>query len=212
MTKLPFTGEFEVICEYLKKGTLWKSGIHQGIDLRCKNKNVYSICNGIVERAGFDAGGFGNYVRIKEDNSDNRIYLCHLESIKVKIGDRVTYTSIIGIMGNTGNSTTPHTHVEIRELINGNIIKRLDPAIYMGIPNKKGIYNSKDFQIENINYLSNTSYKGNSIVEGLNQINVDSSFQNRKNLAIKNGLPNYKGKSEENLYLLILLKKGELKK
>lgn len=146
ITRLPFNGKFKVTCVYLAKGNLWRNGVHQGIDLvGITSKNVYSICNGIVERAGWDAGGFGNYVRIKEDGTENRIYLAHLAQVNVKVGQRVTYTTIVGIMGNTGNSTGPHTHVEIREFKNGAVLRRISPAIYMGIPNKKGTYNSKDY-------------------------------------------------------------------
>ena len=148
MTKLPFTGNFRVTCIYGKKGTAWKSGVHQGIDLvGITNKKVYSICNGVVERAGYDKGGFGNYVRIKEDGTENRIYLAHLDKIYVKVGQRVTYTNVVGLMGSTGNSTGPHTHVEIREFKNGVAVRKLNPANYMGIPNELGTYNSKDYQI-----------------------------------------------------------------
>lgn len=212
MTKLPFTGEFKVVCIYLKRGTLWKSGIHQGIDLvGITNKTVYSICNGTVERAGWDSGGFGNYVRIKEDGTDNRIYLAHLAKIYVKVGDRVSYPTKIGLMGSTGNSTTPHTHVEIREIRNGQIIRRLNPADYMGIPNKLGKYNSKDFQIDETRYYANKSYKGGSITEALNQIGVDSSYSNRKKLAAANGISNYRGTATQNTQMLNLLKQGRLK-
>lgn len=148
VTRLPFNGKFKVTCVYLAKGTLWRNGYHQGIDLvGITNKNVYSICNGVVERAGWDAGGFGNYVRIKEDGSENRIYLAHLAQVNVKVGQKVTYTTIVGIMGATGNVTGAHTHVEIREFSNGQVVRRIDPAAYMGIPNKKGTYNSKDYPI-----------------------------------------------------------------
>ena len=138
-TRLPFTGEFRITTEYGQMGNLWAGGIHQGIDLvGTTSKNVYSICNGVIERAGYDNGGFGNYVRIKENGTENRIYLAHLDKIYVRIGQQVTYTTIIGLMGATGNATGPHTHVEIREFQNGVAVKKLNPAVYMGIPNKKG--------------------------------------------------------------------------
>ena len=147
-TKIPFTGDFKVTCIYGKKGTAWKSGVHQGIDLvGITNKKVYSICNGVVERAGYDKGGFGNYVRIKEDGTENRIYLAHLEKIYVKVGQKVTYTNVVGLMGSTGNASGPHTHVEIKVYQNGVAIKKLNPATYMGIPNELGTYNSKNYQI-----------------------------------------------------------------
>ena len=60
------------------------------------------------------------------------------------------------------------------------------------------------------NYLK-TDYKGNSIVDALKSIGVDSSFGNRKNLALKNGINNYSGTAKENTKLLNLLKKGQLK-
>lgn len=147
-TKICFTGDFKVTCIYGKKGTTWKSGMHQGIDLvGITNKKVYSICNGVVERAGYDKGGFGNYVRIKENGTENRIYLAHLEKIYVKVGQNVTYTTVVGLMGSTGNSTGPHTHVEIRQFQNGVAVKKLNPATYMGIPNKVGTYNSSNYQM-----------------------------------------------------------------
>lgn len=147
-TKICFTGNFKVTCEYGRKGTAWKSGVHQGLDLvGLTNKKVYSICNGVVERAGYDKGGFGNYVRIKEGGTENRIYLAHLDKIYVKIGQKVTYTTVIGLMGATGNATGSHTHVEIREFKNGKAVKKLNPASYMGIPNKLGTYNSSNYQI-----------------------------------------------------------------
>ena len=147
-TKICFTGDFKVTCEYGRRGTAWKSGVHSGIDLvGITNKKVYSICNGVIERAGYDKGGFGNYVRIKEDGTENRIYLAHLEKIYVKVGQRVSYTTVVGLMGSTGNSTGPHTHVEIRKFKNGVAVSKLNPATYMGIPNKVGTYNSVNYQI-----------------------------------------------------------------
>lgn len=60
------------------------------------------------------------------------------------------------------------------------------------------------------NYLSNTSYKGKSIVEALNEINVDSSFAYRKRLAEVNKIDKYIGSASQNIRLLNLLKNGKL--
>ena len=155
-TKICFTGKFKETCEYGRKGNLWKSGYHGGTDLvGIDSEKVYSICNGTVERAGYDNGGFGNYVRIKEDNSENRIYLAHLSKIYVKVGQKVTYTTVVGLMGATGNATGKHTHVEIREFKNGVAVKKLNASDYMGIPNKVGEYNSSDYQIGNSSSTTN---------------------------------------------------------
>ena len=155
-TRICFTGKFKETCEYGRKGNLWKSGYHGGTDLvGLDSEKVYSVCNGTFERAGYDNGGFGNYVRIKEDNSEKRIYLAHLSKIYVKAGQKVTYTTVVGLMGDTGNTTGKHTHVEIREFKNGVAVKKLNASDYMGIPNKVGEYNSSDYQIGNSSSTTN---------------------------------------------------------
>ena len=63
----------------------------------------------------------------------------------------------------------------------------------------------------NEKYIINNSYKGNSIVEALKEINIDSSFENRKKIAIKNGIDNYTGTAIQNSEMLDKLKSGKLK-
>ena len=156
MTKLPFTGRFRITCEYGRKGTLWKSGIHGGIDMvGVDSTKVYSICNGTVVYAGWENAnntkqGFGKYVKIKEEGTNRFIYLAHLDKIYVSKGTKVTPLTVVGIMGATGNVTGAHTHVEIRE----NNTK-LNPANYMGVPNTVGSYTSEDYQIDGTS-VSNT--------------------------------------------------------
>ena len=75
---------------------------------------------------------------------------------------------------------------------------------------------------QNINMLSllkgesnsyfSTNYKGLSFVDGLKSIGVDSSFRNRKIIAMNNGITNYTGSYSQNLKLLKLLKNGKLRK
>lgn len=59
-------------------------------------------------------------------------------------------------------------------------------------------------------YSSN--YRGLSFVDGLKSIGVDSSFENRKRIAFRNGITNYTGSAIQNIRLLNLLKQGKLKK
>ncbi len=61
-------------------------------------------------------------------------------------------------------------------------------------------------------YLSNPNYKGTSLVDALNQIGVDSSFEYRKKLAQKNNVRDYEGTAQQNRQLLDKLKAGKLKK
>lgn len=58
------------------------------------------------------------------------VYYAHLHQIYVGKGQQVTAETIIGTMGNTGNSTAPHLHLEIRAAAsptNTNNYKRIDP-------------------------------------------------------------------------------------
>ena len=59
--------------------------------------------------------------------------------------------------------------------------------------------------------LENNDYHGGSIVDGLKEIGFDSSYDNRCIIALKNGIDNYRGTYNQNVYLLKLLKLGKLK-
>ena len=60
------------------------------------------------------------------------------------------------------------------------------------------------------NYYPAISSDYNSIVEALKSIGVDSSFNNRKKIAVKNGINNYTGTATQNIELLDKLKAGRL--
>ncbi len=143
MTNLPITGEFNVTATFGQKGKYWSS-VHKGIDIVCSNRTIYATCDGVVRVVSFDEGGWGRYVTIKSDDGTIHIF-CHLvnESVEVKSGQRVNRLTKIGIMGSTGNSTGVHLHFQINN-VNGDAI---NPCDYLGIPNKIGKYNSKDYQI-----------------------------------------------------------------
>lgn len=142
MTNLPITDDFTVTATYGQKGDYWVGG-HQGIDIVAPNKTIYATCDGTVRVVNYDKGGWGRYVTIGDDNGLVHIF-CHLEnnSVRVKSGDKVNRTTVIGIMGTTGNSTGVHLHYQINR--NG---VSINPCDHLGIPNKKGKYNSKDYEI-----------------------------------------------------------------
>ncbi len=60
-------------------------------------------------------------------------------------------------------------------------------------------------------YLSNPTYRGDSLVDALTQIGVDALFSSRRELAKKNGINDYTGSARQNLELLRLLKDGKLR-
>ena len=93
-----------------------KMAMHKGVDLAGWPKTpVYATAPGTVTKAGRD-GRYGKYIEIDHGCGVVTRY-AHLSKILVKRGDTVTHRQKIGRLGNTGRSTGPHVHYEIR--ING---------------------------------------------------------------------------------------------
>lgn len=143
-TNLPLTGTFNVTCEYKRKGNSWIAGWHTGIDLTGSD-TIYATCDGTVTRIGLNDDSYGNFIVVKATNGKYH-WFCHLSRIDVKENQTVNRLSKIGIMGNTGNTTGKHLHYEIRNESN-KYADNINPAEYMGIPNKVGTYDSKNYQI-----------------------------------------------------------------
>lgn len=105
---------------------------HTGCDVAGANifgKPIVAAESGTVIVAGYNAGGYGNYVMIDHgkctDDGNNYISLYgHASALAVEKGDKVTKGQTIAYVGSTGNSTGPHLHFEIR--INGKIT---DPLV-----------------------------------------------------------------------------------
>ena len=66
----------------------------------------------IVSNFGYN-GGYGNYVKIQHSNGTQTVY-AHMSDLAVSVGQTVTQGQLIGYSGNTGKSTGPHLHFEIR--------------------------------------------------------------------------------------------------
>jgi murein DD-endopeptidase MepM/ murein hydrolase activator NlpD len=66
----------------------------------------------ISKSAGWN-GGYGNYVVIKHPNGTQTVY-GHMSGVIVSVGQNVVQGQLIGYSGNTGRSTGPHLHFEIR--------------------------------------------------------------------------------------------------
>ena len=92
--------------------------LHKGIDIaNMTGTPVYSTAEGTVIAVG-SSGNFGKRIMIYhgtdgEGNTYVTIY-AHLSQFKVSVGDKVSQGSVIALMGNTGYSTGPHLHYEVR--------------------------------------------------------------------------------------------------
>ncbi len=91
--------------------------MHNGIDFKAhRGTPVYATADGIVEFGGFHkASGFGKLI-ILQHSFGFKTYFAHLDAVKVKSGEFVSKGQLIGLSGNTGLSTGPHLHYEIRHL------------------------------------------------------------------------------------------------
>ena len=130
----PYMGDFKVTQEY-------KGSEHDGLDLvGLDSKEIHSTVNGIVKAASnTDPKGFGINVKILKDGTNDYYIYAHMSEAKVKVGQRVKITDVIGIEGSTGKSTGSHCHYCVRT---GNRKgNHKDISAISGIPNKLGVYN-----------------------------------------------------------------------
>ena len=116
---------------------------HNGLDIvGIDSRDILCPVDGIVKSSTMITDHsnltwqWGNYVRV-DDDQGRRLFFCHMDSRAVTAGQKVKRGDKLGIMGNTGYSFGAHTHFEVRD---GDGKTILDPAEYLGVPNKLGTY------------------------------------------------------------------------
>ena len=97
MRRDPFTGKLRM---------------HNGIDLRARNDEVYAMFPGMVKKVGYDKRS-GNYVTLQ--HGDYTVSYCHLSRVTVKEKTPVLAGDVVGITGNTGRGTGEHLHINLRK-------------------------------------------------------------------------------------------------
>ncbi len=100
---------------YRMHPTLKRREYHRGLDMRARMKTpVYATADGVVEYAGHHKkSGFGNLV-ILQNNYGFKTYFAHLNKIVIKSGEFIKKGDLIAYTGNSGMSSGPHLHYEIR--------------------------------------------------------------------------------------------------
>lgn len=87
---------------------------HPGIDLKGKiGQKIKATADGIVKTSSYEKNGFGNYVILRHGNGYETVF-GHLSKRLVKEGVKVQRGQVLGLLGNTGRSTGPHLHYEVR--------------------------------------------------------------------------------------------------
>ncbi len=85
---------------------------HNGIDLKAFYEPVFAVFSGSIEQVGWGEKE-GYYVIVKHAENVQTIY-CHLAKTRLQKNESVQAGQVIGISGNTGQSTGPHLHFAVK--------------------------------------------------------------------------------------------------
>jgi len=124
--------KYTLSASFNQAGTMWSS-THSGQDFAvATGTQVVAAHGGTVVKAGpsgaGDGSAYGNAIVIKHGNGTYSQY-AHLSKINVKVGQVVTTGQRIALSGNTGNSSGPHLHFEIRTTANYG--SAVDPVAFL---------------------------------------------------------------------------------
>ncbi len=119
-----------------------KKKFHRGIDFRAnRGTPVYATADGIVSFVQpRNIGGFGRVIKIQHNFGFETTY-AHLNKTNVKIGDIVKKNQQIALSGNSGRSSGPHLHYEIKyanKVLNPNKFIKWKLDNYANILQKEG--------------------------------------------------------------------------
>ncbi len=100
---------------YRKHPVLKKMKFHTGVDFKAAiGTEVYAPADGIVVKSRkFDPGGYGKMIIISHNFAFKTLF-GHLSDVLVNEGDVIKKGSLIGLTGNSGQTSGPHLHYEIR--------------------------------------------------------------------------------------------------
>lgn len=89
--------------------------MHYGMDFSAKTgTEIYATGDGVVSKIKRSKRGYGNYVKINHGFGYETLY-AHMSKYIVKRGQKVKRGEVIGYVGNSGISTAPHLHYEVRK-------------------------------------------------------------------------------------------------
>lgn len=96
-------------------GLMFNGGRHYGIDFGMPTGTpIKALTDGKISQAGWVNGGGGNQVTLDEPGGKWFQWYMHMKNggVKVKKGQKVKAGDLLGLSGSTGNSTTPHLHIQ----------------------------------------------------------------------------------------------------
>lgn len=105
----------------------WRFGgaeFHPGMDIGVPTGTpIHATNNGTVISAGWNSGGYGNWVEIDNGNGITTVF-GHMSHVEVHSGELVSKGQLIGESGSTGDATGPHLHYEVR--LNGTPVQPMN--------------------------------------------------------------------------------------
>lgn len=115
----------KVTTPYHKAGTHWSKGYHTGVDFAAPvGTDIFAVADGKIEAANW---GKAYGTQLVQKVHGGWIIYAHLSDALVKAGDTVKKGQHIAKSGNTGNSTGPHLHLEMRDNIRWSAGTDIDP-------------------------------------------------------------------------------------
>lgn len=227
ISKKIFNGENHYVTSpYGKRKTISTSAgstasFHYGTDYGTNGKKIaqYAIEDGYVFAAQ-RAKDSALYVWVIYPRIKKAFLHYHLDSYKVRAGQSVKSGTLLGYTGKTGKATGVHLHLGIRDLtrLSDSQIKHMTWALLQScayIDPEKLYYTAPSASVSKstqTSYYPRYTGKSVSLVDALKSLKIDSSFANRKKIAVKNGIKAYLGTAKQNTQMLTLLKQGRLKK
>jgi murein DD-endopeptidase MepM/ murein hydrolase activator NlpD len=117
----------KITTAYKKLGKMWSKGYHTGVDFAVpQGTEIIAVADGKVSNANWGKS-YGTQIVQKIEGQDAWVIYAHLSKSLVKAGDEIKKGQHIGESGNTGNSSGPHLHFEMRDNIRWSAGKDLDP-------------------------------------------------------------------------------------
>ena len=130
--RIPVQGAYITDCfGVVRRGGYVHGGVDYGVP---EGTSVHTPMNGVVVWAGPN-GPWGNLVVV--ENQGWQVWLAHNSRIQVQVGQQVAAGQVVALSGNTGNSTGPHLHFEIRRKA-GDGVEAVHP-LHARLPGQVGL-------------------------------------------------------------------------
>lgn len=120
----------KITTKYKKLGKMWSKGYHTGVDFAVPTgTDIIAVADGVIANANWGKS-YGTQLvqQITVGDQKRWVIYAHLSKALVNLGDLVVKGQHIGESGNTGNSSGPHLHFEMRDNVRWSAGADCDPA------------------------------------------------------------------------------------